>query len=237
MGIDTSKDPLGTAINDFYKNNKSDHLWVYSDISEKDEIPVPYLFRSFDAMPDLEQEALQQCKGKILDIGSAAGSHALWLQKQNFNVTALEISKLAVTVMENRGVKQIICSDFYEYAPSSVKYDTLLLLMNGIGIAGTISGLKAFFEQCKKILKAKGQIILDSSDLVYLFNEDEEKPIDKYYGEVRYVMNYKDIISDPFEWLFIDFETLKNEASKYGFNCRKLIDGEHYDYLAKLTLL
>lgn len=234
MSSTSTADAIGTAISDYYKHKKAGRLWVYSDLTDKDEIPVPYLFRDFNDMPDIEQKALNLCKGNILDVGAAAGAHTIWLQNKNKKVTALEISDAACMTMKVRGIKNVICEDFYKYIPSK-KYDTLLFLMNGIGIAGSIHGLPTFFEQCKKLLNPNGEILLDSSDLIFLFDDEEDKPTDKYYGEVRYVMNYKKLISAPFNWLFIDFKTLKIEAKKHGFNCEKILDGEHFDYLARLT--
>jgi len=234
MPLPVDKDPVGHAIADFYKNKKADHLWVYSDICEKDEIPVSYLFRSFKKMPNIEQHALKFCTGKILDIGAAAGAHSLYLQKQNKEVTALEISELAIQTMKKRGVTNLINADFYKYKPE-IKFDTLLFVMNGIGIAGTLKNLNNFFTKCSELLQLKGQVLLDSSDLIYMFDKEDDKPVNKYYGEVRYVMSYKDIISDAFNWLFIDFETLRIKAYEFGFKCEKIVEGKHYNYLARLT--
>jgi SAM-dependent methyltransferase len=235
MILPSNIDPMGSAISDYHKNGKASKLWVHSDITDKHEIPVPYLFRTYNEMPNIEQVALNKCKGNILDIGAATGSHSLWLQEKGMSVTAIDISELAVETINNRGVKTTLAVDFFEFPPKQ-KFDTLLLLMNGIGIAGSINGLKEFFSKCKELLKTNGQILLDSSDLNYMFDDEDEKPMDKYYGEVRYVMNYRDIISDPFNWLFIDYSTLKTEAFKYAFQCEKISEGEHFDYLARLTM-
>jgi len=48
-------------------------------------------------------------------------------------------------------------------------------------------------------------------------------------------MSYKNITADPFNWLFVDFNTLKHYANNQGLKCELIFKGYHYDYLAKLT--
>jgi len=229
------KDAMGMAISDFWKTSKAEKLIVYSDLTEPDEIPVPYLFREFNKMPVIEQKALEVAKGKVLDVGSAAAAHALYLVGRGFDVTAIDISGLSVEVALARGVLSAKCIDFFDM-PSTEKFDTILFLMNGVGIAGTLPRLKVFLEKCRNLLTVNGQILLDSSDLSYMYDNGYPKPDDKYFGEVSYIMKYGKITTDPFHWLFIDFETLKLYANQCGFNCIKLKDGHHFDFLAKLSL-
>ncbi|WP_068472828.1 class I SAM-dependent methyltransferase [Saccharicrinis aurantiacus] len=238
MGV--QKDPLGTACLDYISGTKNAEIIVQSNITEDDILPVEYLFRPFNQMPDIEKKALTISKGKILDVGAGAGSHALYLQQINKDVTANEISENACRVMQQRGIKNIIHNDFFQL-PTDTKYDTILMLMNGIGIAGDIDGLKIFFDKCKELLSPIGSVIIDSSDLRYLFEDDDGSMLinlnDNYYGEVAYKMKYKNTEGESFKWLFIDDESLKFHAKQNGFAIEKIADGPHYDYLAKLTLL
>jgi len=235
MKLPHEKDPMGNAIMDYQEGVKDEKLWVYSDISDRDEIPVKYLFRPFKSMPNIEKNALKACYGNVLDVGAAAGSHSLWLSEKGLNVTSIDISELSVQAMIKRKVTQAKCADFYNL-PKTQKYDTLLFLMNGIGIAESIDGLAKFFATCSELLNVDGQILLDSSNIEYMFDNEDEKPESNYFGEVKYIMRYGDIVSDSFKWLFIDFDTLRIEAERYGFQCIKVFDGPHYDYLAKLTI-
>ena len=230
------KDPMGHAIADFHATGKAARLRVFSPMFDEDEIPVTTLFRSFDEMPAVEQEALKAASGKILDVGAGSGCHSLALQAMGKAVTAIDISPLAVATMRERGVQDVVEHDFFTL---DGQYDTILMLMNGIGIVGSLSRLDAFFMQVDHLLAPGGQLLCDSSDICYVF-EDEEgfidlTGIDGYYGELTYQMQYKDIKGEPFPWLFIDAETLRKQASARGFDCDILAMGEHYDYLARLT--
>jgi len=233
---------MGTALIEYLNGNHDENITVKSDISEDDIIPVDYLFRNFDEMPDIEQKALLLSKGRILDIGAGSGSHSLYLQNKGLDVTALDISENACVCCSQRGIRNVVNNDILSYLPDE-KFDTLLLMMNGIGFTGTLTGLNTFLLKAKQLLNPGGQILLDSSDIKYMFEDEDEEMIKEifhspdapYYGEVTYVMEYKHITGEPFKWLFVDPDTLKNRSEKHGFKFSLLNNGESHDYLARLT--
>ncbi len=225
---------------DYQTNQYTEDILTYSSLDEKDNIPLPYLFRSFDAMPPLEQKAISLCKGHILDIGCGAGSHSLYLQEKRFKVTALDRSQGAVDTCKLRGVKNVVHSDLYTY--NGMNFDTILLLMNGIGIVGQFQELDRFITHLKSLLKPDGQILLDSSDIIYMFEEDNDGGYwipdnDRYYGEVEFTMEYKGEKSDVFSWLYLDYNTLQRAAISNNLSCELIGEGGHYDYLARLSLV
>jgi SAM-dependent methyltransferase len=231
-----SSDPLGASLNDFTHGNTSAKLIVKSNITEDSEIPVEYLFRDEEEMPLIERKALALCRGKVLDVGAAAGCHSVLLQQRGLEVFPIDISAKAVEVMKNRGLTNARQADFFELTDE--KYDTLLFMMNGIGICGELENLDRFFKKAKELLNPGGQILLDSSDIIYMYEEDDGSvEIDMnaaYYGEVEYQMQYGDCAGPKFNWLFVDFETLSYYADRNGFTCELILEGEHYDYLARL---
>jgi hypothetical protein len=231
-------DVYGEGLIAYQNEDKNAFFIVESDIAETESWEIEVFFRPFNKMPELEKIALKRVEGGILDIGAGAGSHSLWLQDQGKDVTALDISPGAVQVMKQRGIKQVICEDFFKY--EGKRYDTLLLLMNGIGIAGSLKDLSFFFEKARSVLNKNGKIILDSSDLIYLFEEEDGSfMIDlngKYYGELQYSFQFQGSKGEPFNWLFIDFDTLSDYAELCGFKARKIYEDSHYQYLAELVL-
>ncbi|MCI7119369.1 methyltransferase domain-containing protein [Prevotella sp.] len=237
--IDSIHDPMGAAIRDYHLRGKAARLRVMSSMFDEDEMPVDHLFRTFDDMPHLEQKALNMAYGKVLDIGAGAGCHALALQERGMDVKAIDISPLSCEVMKERGIKDVECVNLF-CKQLQGKYDTLLLLMNGTGIAGKLSQLPALLNRLKELLSEEGQILIDSSDLKYIYeNEDGSMDIDlnaPYYGEVDYQMQYRDIKGEPFDWLYTDPMLLASVSKQCGLQCQIMEQGEHYDYLAKLTL-
>lgn len=236
-----NKDIFGMAIKAWYHEKDPTDIVVHSPDFDDDVIPVHYLFRDFKEMPPLEKKALTASKGRVLDIGCGAGSHALYLQNnRNLQVTAIDVSPGAVEIAGERGLNDVRNIDFFELKDE--KYDTILLLMNGTGIIGRLENLKFFFDHITSLLNPGGKILIDSSNLSYLFDADEDGGIwvdmeEGYYGEMTFTISYKNEISQEFPWLYLDFNTLEMAAFQNGFACKLLKEGEHYDYLAELSLL
>ena len=229
-------DPMSRAIADYQLTGTADRLRVFSPMFDEDEIPLATLFRTYEEMPEIERKALDMTRGKTLDVGAGSGCHSLVLQGRGVDVTAIDISPLSVETMRQRGVKKVVEQDFFTIGG---KYDTILMLMNGIGIVGTLERMPEFFRHLDKILATGGQVLCDSSDISYVF-EDENGLIDypdtgHYYGELSYRMQYKDTIGEPFDWLYIDAETLRKEAEKNGYAVEVVAVGEHFDYTALIT--
>lgn len=230
-------DVFGAAISDYYRGEKTARIRVHSEGFKDTFILCRQLFRTVGRLPELEKEALIHCKGKILDIGAGAGSHALILQQMGSDVTALEISEVACRVMEKRGVREIRNADIFDF--KGEKFDTLLLLMNGIGIAGNLEGLDRFLLQLKTLLNLGGIIIAESSDLLFSADEEEAEAAlnaEEYYGEVKYQLEYKGKLGKAFNWLFIDIDTLRPYAEKHGFKAEILFHDFEGGYLVKMWL-
>lgn len=227
---------MGAAILDYQTKGKAGKLSILSSMFEEDEMPVKHLFRNLEEMPMLEQKALSLAKGKVLDVGAGAGCHALALQAQSIAVKAIDISPQSCQAMLQRGVKDVECINLFDEHLES-GFDTILLLMNGTGIAGKIENLPALFNRLKALLNKDGQILIDSSDIKYIYeNEDGSFDINlnaAYYGEVDYQMFYKAVKGDSFDWLYVDFPLLKSIAESCGLHGELIAEGEHYDYLAR----
>jgi SAM-dependent methyltransferase len=229
-------DPIGKAIQDYAKFRKPADIIVSSDICEDDIIPVEVLFRSYDEMPELEKSALDECEGGILDVGAGAGSHALYLSDTGKKVLAIDISEGAVDFMLANGLeaKQI---NFFDLKDQ--KFDTILMLMNGIGIAGKLSNLENTLNHAKSLLNPGGSILCDSSDIKYLY-EDEEGALwmdlnSEYYGNFKFQMSYKKEKGTDFDWLYVDFDNLFKASKNVGLKAIRLYEKDDH-YLAKITL-
>lgn len=237
MVVKIEKDAIGAAMLAYLNENTRDELSVMSDISEDDIIPLDYLFRDEKRCPDLERKALDLCKGKVLDVGAGSGVHSIILQSRGLETYPVEVSPGAVEVMKKRGVKNVRLTDFKDL--ENEQYDTILLLMNGIGLAGTLDQVPEFLNHCDALLADGGQVLLDSSDIKYMFEEEDGSywmDLNKaYYGEVTYQMKFRNIESDSFSWLYLDFEQLNQIAEDLGWTCELLKKGDHHDFLVRLS--
>ena len=231
-------DPIGRAVYDYHFNADKQPVIVHSNDFDDDTIDTDYLFRSYKQMPALEKKAMSLCKGNVLDIGACAGAHSVYLQKKGFEVTALETSALCCDVLNNRNLNNVIQQDIFKF--NNQTFDTILLLMNGTGIAGTLAGLEVLLHHLKTLLKPEGQILIDSSDLIYLYEQEDGSAIidinaEKYYGELVFQTEYKNWISQPFPWLYVDLNNLENAIERNQMKLNKVFKGQHYDYLAQIT--
>ena len=237
--IKDCKDPMGAAIHDYYHTGKAEVLRVFSSEFEEDEIPVEDLFREYDDMPLLEQVALDLAEGSVLDVGAGSGCHSIALKQMGKDAVAIDISDLSVNVMKERGLDARLV-DFYDESFTE-RFNTVIMLMNGTGIIGSLDNISAFFKRLDDLLTPGGSVLIDSSDLRYLYEEEDGSLMidlaDDYYGQLDYQMQYKDIKGEPFDWLYLDFETLAFYAEENAFCAELVAEGENYDYLARLRRL
>lgn len=224
---------LGAAWLDYWRKRAAAPLLLHTSYGSIEEMPVDYFFRNADASPPLEQYALRLCAGRVLDVGAGVGGHALFLQEQGVSVTTLEVSPTGVDIQRARGVRCAVHADYRHYRENG--YDTVLLLMNGIGVVGSLMGLRDFFQQARHWLVPSGQLLFDSSDIAYLY-EDTARPTDAYYGEVRYQYEYQRHLGAWFPWLYVDENTLQQIAREVGWQTQVIFQDNQDQYLVRATL-
>lgn len=231
---DAAKDPLGAMLLDYLHGNIEVSITVEAENFEMTTMNGATMFREYSEMEQLEQYALALCNGKILDVGAGSGCHSLFLQQQGKDVHALDISPGCVRVLRERKIQHIMHQNLFSL--KTCKYNTVLMLMNGIGICGTIEGLHHFFQFIPTLLAEGGQILADSTDPFVLDDMPVEDyhPTEIYPGETDFIMKYKKISSGPFSWLYVDFETLRSIAEFHGFQCDQIITASDGEYLAKI---
>ena len=233
-----SEDPLAQGIYNFHFQHIDTPIRIHSIGFDVDEVLPSYFYRSVNDMPKLERQALDLCKGKVLDVGACAGCHSMALSQKGADVTALERSSLCCQVLQDRGLNKVICDDIFNL--EGEKFDTILLLMNGAGISGTLSNFNHFLQKLNDLLEEGGQILMDSSDLIYLYMEEDGSALvdvnaERYYGELIFQTEYNNQKGQEFPWLYIDQELLSLKAEQNGLVVKQVWQGEHYDYLAQLV--
>ena len=230
-------DIFGKALKTYFLDPEKQNITTWTSLTDEDDVPLSYFFRDFEKMPSIEKKALELARGKILDIGCGTGSHSLYLQNLcNHNVTALDVSEGAIYVAEKRGVKKTKHISIWDFEETG--FDTILLLMNGMGIGKTIAELPKLLKHLKKLVAAEGKILVDSSDLIYLFDDEDItlwKEDETYYGEVDFGIRFKGK-SEEFPWLYIDPKTLEEVSKSCGFQFKIIEQGKNFDFLAQLSI-
>lgn len=231
--MEHSSDVLGQAWWDYWQGKKTAPLLLHPSYDpEVEEMPIDHFFREEATLPPIERYALDLCRGRVLDVGAGTGVHAAYLQQRGLTVSTLEVSPVGVRIQQARGIHSALLSDYQSY--SGQGHDTVLLLMNGIGVVGTLEGLRRFLRQAGDWLLPSGQLLFDSSDIAYLY-ENKPLPPKAYYGEVRYRYEYRGRQGDWFAWLYVDFRTLETIAREAGWEAQRIFQDSNDQYLARLT--
>lgn len=222
-------DIFGEAFMAYQLNGDDEAIQVSIDGLPQDPLPPSYFFRKYAQMPILEKKALELATGEILDVGAAAGCHSIALQDMQKSVTALEISNKAADVCRLRGVKQVIAADFFLFKEK--KFDTILLLMNGLGMGQTVDGTKKLIAHAASLLNDGGCILGDTSDITYFGEPDDNS---SYFGEVFFELEWKDMQS-AFEWIYPDPNLLKAICEELNLHFEIVARGKHNDFLVKIA--
>jgi SAM-dependent methyltransferase len=232
-------DLYGAALLAYLDGDVDSELVFRRDDGHEGRLPVRAFFRSPDAFTPLEAAALESCSGHVLDVGAGTGLHSLALQARDVAVTALDVSPAAVEVMTRRGVRHVWRADVF--ALERQRFDTVLMLGHGIGLVETIEGLDRFLGRARDLLNDGGQVLLDSMDVratddpANLAYHEANRRSGRYVGEIRMQTVWRDVAGDVYGWLHVDAETLAERAARAGWHCAVVIEGEHGDYLARLT--
>lgn len=229
-----SIDPLGAMMLDYLNGEHDSCVEVHSETLEMSIMDGRTMFRSFEEMDELEKMALNHCDGRILDVGAGSGCHSLYLQDRDKVVDALDISPGCIEVMKKRNVKHPLHRNIFSL--EGKKYNTILMLMNGIGICGTLDGLNLFLQYLKTILAEGGWVLAESTDLALVNGGGGEFGVsgDRYYGETEFILRYQDVESDPFPWLYVDFNTLETLVEFNAFRCEKIASERGGRYLVRI---
>ncbi len=224
-----------------YHRGQHDATIVVYDDYERDEAPISYFFRESDQFPPLELTALAHCRGRVLDVGAGSGCHSLALQQRGLSVTAIEISPVLVDILRQRGVRDAREATWMDLRLDE-PFDTVLMMMNGVGLAETLDGLDRFFREARRLIRPDGQILADSTDVRVRMDPDARRtgrlrrPDGRYIGELHFQLEFEGRKGPPFGQLYVDPETLQRKASAGGWGCDILHPPDEYgNYLVRLT--
>jgi SAM-dependent methyltransferase len=220
------------ALLSYWNGNKKAKIGIKMDDGSITWMPIKIYFRKPKDFPKIEQIALKMCRGNTLDVGAGAGAHSLELQRLGKNVMALDSCAEGIEIIKQLGIKRFALADFLEFEVQE-KFDTLLFLMNGAGLAGNLDGLRKYLRKSHELTNADGQLIVDSSDLR---NGEVELDFDsEYFGEINYQLIFEETEGAVYQWLYVDQEKLAEIAAECHWNCNIIFEQEDGSYLAQLT--
>ena len=223
-----------------YHRGQRDAVIVVYDDCERDEAPLSYFFREPDQFPPLEQKALECCRGRVLDVGAGSGCHSLALQALGFEVTAIEILPGLVEILRDRGVRDVRTATWMDL--EAEPFDTVLMMMNGLGLAETLNGLRRFLREARRLVRPDGQVLADSTDVRVRMDPEAartgvlERADGRYIGELHFQLEFLGRKGPTFGQLYVDADTLDRYTRSEGWSCDILREPDEYgNYLARLS--
>ncbi len=238
MDLDPWK-PHAAAMQAYHRGKHDAVVVVYDDF-ERDEVPVSYFFRGPDQFPEVEQLALELCRGRVLDVGAGSGCHSLVLQDRGLEVTAIEILPSMVRILKERGVHDARAATWMDL--QAEPFDTVLMMMNGLGLTETLAGLRRFFSEARRLVRRGGQVLADSTDVRARLDVEAgrtgalERADGRYVGELHFQIEYEGQKGEPFPQLYVDANTLIRYAREEDWGCDIVREPDEYgNYLARLT--
>ena len=231
--------PYAEAMSAFHRGDRDAYMVVYDDY-ERDEVPLSYFFRDSNAFPEVERLALDLCRGRVLDVGAGSGCHTLALQERGLQVTAIEILPEMVDILKERGVRDARRATWMDLLDEP--FDTVLMMMNGLGLSETLPGLRRFFRRARRLVRPDGQVLADSTDVRVRMEPKagrsggSTRRDGRYVGELHFQIEFQGRKGPPFAQLYVDPGTLERTARSERWSCEIVRPPDEYGhYLARLT--
>lgn len=222
--------PLDEALRAYRSGDEEAALVMRTDVGGSEDVPVSLFFRQQAEMGPVESAALRLARGRVLDLGAGAGAHAAPLVRAGLDVTAVEILPEARSALREAGVRDVREGGLDTLGPDE-RFDTVLVLMNGLGLAGSLDGLGDLLARLAVALAPGGQILADSTD-----PSGWEDPEDgRYAGEVHMQLGFAETWGSPFPFLFVDADRVQAAASARGLEASVVAEEDDGRWLARIT--
>ena len=237
-GVDEFIDGFGMVCMAHYRGEPSGHVTERDD-GYLNEVDASYYFRSFDEWPEYERQAIQESRGRVLDVGLGAGRHALWLQERGHEVVGIDVSPMALEVSRLRGVRDCRLMDVRELTFPDARFETVLLLGANLGIMGDVPEIRGALRGLHRVTSEDGIIIGSSrdptqtDDPAHLAYHEMNRRRGKPPGLIRLRIGFQGRFGDWFQMLWMSQEELAEIVEPTGWAISRVYS-EASDYIAVL---
>lgn len=197
-------------------------------------------FSTYEQWSPVEQQALTYVRGRVLDIGSGAGRHALYLQTQGHAVTATDVSPLAVQVCRERGVRDARLLPITRLSRSTGIYDTLTLLGGNLGLVGNTGRAHWLLRRFYHMTSAQGRIIASTqnpygtTEAAHLHYHERNRQRGHAAGQVCIRFRFRQYIGTWHDLLLMSPDELRTLVSGTGWQVTQVLGNPDGGYIAIL---
>jgi len=199
--------------------------------------PVIY-FSEYKKWPSHQKQAMRYARGRVLDIGSGAGRHSLYLQAKGLDVTGMDNSPLAIEVCKLRGLKKTVVTSLNQINSNLGIFDTVLMMGNNFGLFGSFEGARRLLKKLGRITSEKGRIIAETLDVYKTDNPDHlsyherNRRKGRMGGQIRIRARYKKYATPWFDYLMVSKQEMENILEGTDWHINKLIESGGPVYIA-----
>ena len=195
-------------------------------------------FNEYKHWPLYERKAMRYVRGRVLDIGSGAGRHSLYLQGKGMEVTGIDNSPLAIEVCRLRGLR---CAEIVSINQISSRlgiFDTVLMMGNNFGLFGSYEGARRILKKLSRITSENGRIITVSTDVYNTKNPDHlsyhelNHKRGRMAGQIKLRVRYKKYATPWLDYLLVSKEEMENILDGTDWKVKKFIDSGGPVYIA-----
>jgi len=228
-------EPLAVALRDHHRTGRPRRVRATRSDGVSFDIETEEYFTLDGSLADLDQLALDRCRGRVLDVGAGAGRHALALQGMGREVVAIDLSPICVSLCQERGVRDARTFDVMtiDSEEQCGRFDSIFFGMQTIGVAGGVVPLEKLLRRLQNCLEPGGALIVDSRALREAW-EGDESDASPSRGEIVLSTRYRGWRGEHFPWVYLAEADLTDVAARAGFEMETLGSVESGEYLAVL---
>jgi SAM-dependent methyltransferase len=199
--------------------------------------PLSY-FSEYRLWPSHQKKAMKYARGRVLDIGSGAGRHALYLQGKGLDVLGIDNSPLAIKVCKERGLRNTEVLSINQINRGLGIFNTILMMGNNFGLFGSFEGAKRLLKKFSRITTDNSRIIATSNDIYrtknpeHLSYHQRNRERGRMVGQIRIRVRYQKYATPWFDYLMVSKEEMENILDGTDWRVTKFIDSDGPVYVA-----
>jgi SAM-dependent methyltransferase len=225
-------DAFGRALGDWARGKTDPETFERDDGYTETGVGHELYVADFSAWLSAERRSVRYIRGRVVDVGCAAGRVPLYLQERGHDVVGLDSSPLAVRTAAARGVKETWCMSAEELTTDIGAFDTIVMFGNNFGIFGTPQRTRRVLTAWARRTPPGARILAQSTNPYcggapaltrsYYFRNRRRGLMP---GQLRLRIRYRATVGPWFSWLFVSRAEMDMLLRGTGWRQSRIVGG------------